>query len=1031
MLLFSDLHLSPKTFSTCMKVLRRVHSEAIERQVPVGFLGDFFDRVYNEGTLPVDILNTLLRFFETEWKVPMIMIPGNHDYFDASETEHGLTPFKYASKFIQVLDQPTLMNNALWVPWRRDHAELKRIIDLHPTCQVIFGHFDIIGFKLNATRVSTEGLTPSMFPDGIPVYTGHYHTPQVHNNICYLGSPYQLSLSEAEDKKSLLVLDTHWHVCETIPLDVGRKQYKWTPSELLNRASCLKPNDRVSVTCSLTNDTIVQLVASLRDRGVDIQVRRPPSAIQTRVRQQDQLSPSELLNAYANMNAIDIESSAWKQVVSWLKKNPSKQKNLVANTVIPIRMDISGFGPFAGPVKIAMNGNGFTLVSGECNATHSASNGAGKSMATAGAWLWACTGQIDGRGSLLFDGDTSIIHNGSEKAEVIVSGSVDGSPWKIMRSLQDKKHNIRLFLNHEERTRSTLSGTQRAIASELFGLDLKASQLHQWLLRNSVWSQQSVSRWLDANDTQAKAEIHSLANIDVWSSLFSWAKLKARDIKDELVAAVASLNSHTLAAKAAAERHAENVRLATEWRANHARRLIGSTAEILKLQTTYNNTEIPGDIEVLPEQEQELKRMKTKVQDLRTCVAKMSAHVEHLCSEVPEEWLAKDLEQEELALRGVTPPNVEQANTKKEQCFAEKRARKIQFEIKKNDFDAFKSKGECSTCKRAFEKGPEYHNHLRSLKDQLEAARLKYTDANSAYVDAQQKAIHAKSDLAIYNKRVYLIQSAKALLRAQQNLEKTKTEFDTILSHYETLADRVDNLKRQKLLHDQTKNLRDELLRTIEALERRHTELEGRECPYSTSDVSLRSTEETRLKADELVQEIRKRADEHAAIIKWSGPRGIQTYAMEHTVQRLGQLTTVWLQRFFKTDQIELRVSFDEKERLKRVVWSPQHAGIMSGGQWRRAQLASFMAWREMSGVVFPLLVMDEACTSMDAAGIRAVQETLREWCEQDSGRTCFFITHEPEQHRDTSVYQNHIKILHKRGRSSIADESSLKRFKK
>ena len=64
MLLFSDLHLSPKTFRTCMQVLRRVHKEALERQIPVGFLGDFFDRVYNEGTLPVDILNELLRFFD-------------------------------------------------------------------------------------------------------------------------------------------------------------------------------------------------------------------------------------------------------------------------------------------------------------------------------------------------------------------------------------------------------------------------------------------------------------------------------------------------------------------------------------------------------------------------------------------------------------------------------------------------------------------------------------------------------------------------------------------------------------------------------------------------------------------------------------------------------------------------------------------------------------------------------------------------------------------------------------------------------
>ena len=222
-------------------------------------------------------------------------------------------------------------------------------------------------------------------------------------------------------------------------------------------------------------------------------------------------------------------------------------------------------------------------------------------------------------------------------------------------------------------------------------------------------------------------------------------------------------------------------------------------------------------------------------------------------------------------------------------------------------------------------------------------------------------------------------------------------------------------MKRQKLLYDQTKNLRDELLRTIEALERRHADLEQRECPYPTSDNEKRGAEETRLKTDMLVEQIRKRADEHTAIMKWSGPRGIQTYAMEHTVQRLAQLTTIWLQRFFKTDQIELRVSFDEKERLKRVVWSPQHAGIMSGGQWRRAQLASFMAWREMSGVIFPLLVMDEACTSMDAAGIRSVQETLRGVVRARLGQDMFFITHEPEQHRDTSVYQNHINFTQTR----------------
>jgi hypothetical protein len=56
----------------------------------------------------------------------------------------------------------------------------------------------------------------------------------------------------------------------------------------------------------------------------------------------------------------------------------------------------------------------------------------------------------------------------------------------------------------------------------------------------------------------------------------------------------------------------------------------------------------------------------------------------------------------------------------------------------------------------------------------------------------------------------------------------------------------------------------------------------------------------------------------------------------------------------------------------------------------------------------------------MDIQGIHAVQETLRDWCEEDERRTCFFISHEPEQHRDKSMYHNHTRILHKRGRSAI-----------
>ena len=113
MLLFADLHCSPKTLHICLDVLRGIHQKALDRQCQIGFLGDFFDTVYRRGTIPVDMLNTLLEFFEKEWKVPMIMIPGNHDYIDASEKEHALEPVRHASDNICVLDKPSVFGKCL------------------------------------------------------------------------------------------------------------------------------------------------------------------------------------------------------------------------------------------------------------------------------------------------------------------------------------------------------------------------------------------------------------------------------------------------------------------------------------------------------------------------------------------------------------------------------------------------------------------------------------------------------------------------------------------------------------------------------------------------------------------------------------------------------------------------------------------------------------------------------------------------------------------------------------------------------
>lgn len=1041
MLLFSDLHLSPRTLETCFEVLRRVHTEAESRNVPVGFLGDFFDHVYNKGTLPVDILNELLRFFETEWRVPMIMIPGNHDYFDASETEHGLTPFKYANANIQVLDEPTLVNGQLWVPWRRSPSDIERILREHTEVSVIFGHFDIIGFKMNKTRVSTEGVTEAVFPKDVPVYSGHYHTPQHHGNIQYLGSPYQLTLSEAEDEKSLCVLDpTSWRITETIPLDIGRRQYKWTTEQLLTHAKKLRPNDRVVITDG--SAASAALVNELQSFGVDITVRRTVAPVKTRIDTANISTPADLLDSYGNRQKIDKNSEAWKTVREWVKRHPEKWQgaHVGARDVRPTRMSIEGFGPFEGPIQMPMTGDGFTLVSGECE-TKELSNGAGKSLATAGAWLWACTGMIDGRGSLSFS-DTSVVNSKIGHASVTVYGTLDNVPWSITRILIEspkRKHTLAFEIDSVSRSRSTISATQRAIASEIFGLeDFAAGALHHWLLRNSVWSQQSVTRWIDANDIQAKRELHNLTRMGGWESLYVWCKLQHRDTKDMTSVAQQDLQHLRHALENLNQNHVELKQLTSMWHTNQASLLVASTNEIKCAENVLASAQSQVPLLDAEEEEVDETQMQQDIDTLRTQCVRLDVRVQNTLEDMTQGWrqrVAQGIDAEGIKTFEANDilPDLEKAKSSVNRAMTAQTSRQAMLQHKRNTLAEFKTAGYCNACKRPFERGEGWEKHLRDLKEDVEAARVHAAFATKHMTQQQQILSDLQVEHAKRNELDKNIKLARLYLHLKVEYEVAKKKLQPLEVVYRDYIRRVSLRRAKQTRYESAKAIVDEAQRAVD-MARENLELVRRQqCPHNAP--WEHNAERIRLKREEVerlettVSEGLGDIEMWTTILAWTGPRGIQTHAMEYTVQKLTAATTLWLRRLYNTDDIRMEASFDDKERLQRVVRT-SNKGVMSGGQWRRAQLASFMAWREMSPYTFPFLVMDEACTSMDKAGIRAVQKALREWCDEDESRTCYFITHEQEQHRDTSVYNNHTRIVQKRGRSSVI-QGNAKRMRK
>lgn len=257
------------SIETCEQVLHEVNECARQRNAGIIFLGDFW---HIRGALSVDLLNRVLKSLQ-RWSQPVIMIPGNHDQVTLGGKIHALEPLRYAfqEKNILMIDEPSICLNALWLPYRRNHHLMKHILTEawnHSDISAVFCHADVKGAWMNDGLQSREGVDIQLFPPNIPIFSGHFHKPHsvafsqqslryvlvfeyvrmllliatVFNLLLcfyfysYVGSPYQTSLSEADQIKylyevSLLDRDSNarahkWKETDRWPIQIGKRYFK-------------------------------------------------------------------------------------------------------------------------------------------------------------------------------------------------------------------------------------------------------------------------------------------------------------------------------------------------------------------------------------------------------------------------------------------------------------------------------------------------------------------------------------------------------------------------------------------------------------------------------------------------------------------------------------------------------------------------------------------------------------------------------------------------------------------------------------
>lgn len=179
--------------------------------------GDLF---HNRNTIDNYILQRLnTEFFDyfDENDITLYIIPGNHDlYYKNTRDYNSLRSFidkKYKNikifdkedYYIEIIDKYKIV----FVPWILNENNYQNILSIKG--DICIGHFEFINHYMQKNKISEYGYEDNLIKNNYKlIFSGHYHYNSVNDNLIYLGSPYQLTWNDYNDKKGFYILKSNF-----------------------------------------------------------------------------------------------------------------------------------------------------------------------------------------------------------------------------------------------------------------------------------------------------------------------------------------------------------------------------------------------------------------------------------------------------------------------------------------------------------------------------------------------------------------------------------------------------------------------------------------------------------------------------------------------------------------------------------------------------------------------------------------------------------------------------------------------------
>jgi len=958
-------------------VLRAVHALALKEDRTVVFLGDFFNSVYCKAAISVELLNKLVAYFSSEWTVRSYFLVGNHDMPLLTNIDNGLRVFEKVNKAITVVEVPQVLEGALFIPYLHDKKDIARAIQEHgKRAKIILAHAEFKGAMLNSSTRSSHGLDSADMP--LPVVSGHLHMPQ-DGAVVYCGSPYQCSLGEAEQSKRFLRYSPVWERQSDQKVVFGTRYYKIKPSQNLKRrfdeiSQTLKPHD-VVVLDGLDPESIPEdLVCSWRD----VVVRRRSKRLKRTVHRASSKSPTDQFRMYMEKHNPDLLQRGLKMITH----SAAQQKD-------PARLEFESlemvhFGPFKDQIKLDFK-KGLTLITAERDLkdSHLSSNGAGKSLLVCGALLWVLTGETDPRPTMqssVSGASKAVVHHGCDFTSVTLTGSRNGIAFVVSRrmsSIEKVKHRLTLNVGGNDRTHSVLKQTQLCINSSLFNLTASpvkspGKALRHFLLRTVMWNQHSVPRFADASAKDTKMELGWMIDASSWQKLSEDCKGTAVHLRDSIRGLKSDIEKRSLSIGHLEQNLHYEKSSSSTWESDRGESLRDAERLFAALQS-----QITACLEQAKPQRVETAALAALLGEQRYLRGVKCIHIK-------EETLPtlETLEQEQSDMKE------NMAKTRRQLGVAlERRARAMErrsvstrklhnFRSRRGDF--------CDQCQQRV---PSEHRvrMMKKLQQEYGEHEVQFKECSVEHTDLQKKQRRQSSFLCENEKLQKLCHRQRTALAGQDQYAKAQSrllEIDKMLPGMRTLASKEQAAKDS---FDKERKRRASLESERTYLTREIARFRSMKNPHATraEDMSTRLAvlTQTLAAARAKLEEDEAEFFVASSLAKHFGKDGIQPVLTQAVLQRVECLCASYFGSLHSTQKALMLDCQKYSKSIQEGEWATP-VNLLSGGELRRLQLASFLAFSqvtlEKANVCMDVRIFDEPCAPLDSAGHAAFLQQIK-----------------------------------------------------